>query len=84
MRRTDPVRIETDPGRAHRSHPSSSAFCQSDLRLLDPSRGAELSDREPWFVDDLEGLATPYSEWSWEDLLFPSRRPPSLEILKLR
>jgi hypothetical protein len=50
------------------------------LRLLDPTGGAELPGEEgPWFVEDLEGLVTPYSRLSWEELLFPSRRPPGLE-----
>ena len=40
---------------------------------------AELSDGGPWFVEDLEELATPYDGWSWEDLLLPSRRPPRVE-----
>lgn len=45
------------------------------LRLLDPSRDTGPSDGGPWFVEEIEGLVTPYSEWSWEDLLLPWRRP---------
>jgi hypothetical protein len=64
-----------------RALPKGQVVAPVTLRLLDPTRGAESSDAEPWFVEDLEGLATPYSGWSWEDLLFPSRRPPGLETV---
>jgi hypothetical protein len=62
-----------------RTLPKGQVVAPVTLRLLDPTRDAALSDDEPWFVEDLEGLVTPYSGWSWEDLLFPSRRPPRLE-----
>lgn len=61
-----------------RALPKGQVVAPVTLRLLDPTRDAE-SDGEPWFVEDLEGLVTPYSGSSWEELLFPWRRPPSLE-----
>jgi hypothetical protein len=67
------------PRALRRALPQGQVVAPVTLRLLDPTRDAELSDGEPWFVEDLERLVTPYSGWSWEDLLFPSRRPPSLE-----
>jgi hypothetical protein len=64
-----------------RALPKGQVVAPVTLRLLDPTRDAASSDGEPWFVEDLEGLVAPYSGWSWEDLLFPSRRPPSLEAV---
>jgi hypothetical protein len=57
-----------------RTLPKGQVVAPVTLRLLDPTRGAASSDGEPWFVEDLESLVTPYSGWSWEDLLLPGRR----------
>ena len=49
------------------------------LRLLDPRRDTGPSGGGPWFVEEVEGHVTPYSGWSWEDLLLPWRRPANRE-----
>lgn len=67
------------PNALWRLLPKGQVVAPVTLRLLDPTRDTGPSDGEPWFVDDLEGLVTPYGGWSWEDLLFPWRRPPSPE-----
>jgi len=64
-----------------RALPKGQVVAPVTLRLLDPTRDAASSDGEPWFAEDLERLTTPYAGWSWEDLMSPSRRPPSLETV---
>lgn len=69
------------PRALSRSLPKGQVVAPVAFRLLDPTQGAASPDGEPWFAEDLERLATPYSGWSWEDLLLQSRRPPSLETV---